>query len=96
MEKNKQCNNCGNCRGCAEILGSAFAVKKYERLVASVSWTFHSQYKTCDIWRACAIDNREKAIRGLYRAYVSPGVIMVGASLDELKSAISAYMEARA
>ena len=91
------CDNCGNCDKCAgavEIHGGAFAIKKYLRIKHLVTWHFHGQYRTLDVWvgkthEGGDLDGRNARI---YKAYPDKGHVCVGATIPEIKRAIREYL----
>lgn len=76
------------------VIGSAFAKKRYEKYKNIVSWDGHSEYKTLFIERAYILrtsSGEPKAI-GLYRAkYASTDAVIVGTTLDEIRSSITEF-----
>lgn len=76
------------------LVGSKFAMKRYEKYKNIVSWDAHSEYKTLWIERAYILrtsSGEPKAI-GLYRAqYGREGVAIVGTTLDEIRSSITEF-----
>ncbi len=76
------------------LVGSKFAMKRYEKYKNIVSWDSHSEYKTLWIERAYILrtsSGEPKAI-GLYRArYVNTDTVIVGTTLDEIRSSITEF-----
>lgn len=76
------------------LVGSKFAMKRYEKYKNIVSWDAHSEYKTLWIERAYILrtSSGEPKSIGLYRAqYGREGVVIVGTTLDEIRGSITEF-----